>query len=65
MISLQIDHWNTTCIHPFSSNKLLDLLAAIAGILFTLALHPFDYATALVALAAVLPEQNSTPGRRC
>ena len=49
----------------FSSNNYWDLLAAIAGILFTLAFAPFDYAyLAPVALILLFASwQNITPGR--
>ena len=49
----------------FSSNNYRDLFAAIAGILFTLAFAPFNYAyLALVALILLFASwQNSTPGR--
>ena len=49
----------------FSSNNYWDLLAAIAGILFTLAFAPFNYAyLALVALSVLFASwQNITPGR--
>jgi len=49
----------------FSSNNYWDLLAAIAGILFTLAFAPFDYAyLALAALSLLFASwQNITPGR--
>jgi apolipoprotein N-acyltransferase len=49
----------------FSSNNHWDLLAAIAGILFTLAFAPFDYAY-LAPMALILlfaSWQNITPGR--
>ena len=48
-----------------SSNHCWDLLAAIAGVLFTLAFAPFDYAyLALVALSLLFASwQHSTPGR--
>ena len=49
----------------FSSNNYWDLLAATAGILFTLAFAPFDYAyLSLVALIILFASwQNITPGR--
>jgi len=49
----------------FSSNNYWDLLAAVAGILFTLAFAPFDYAyLALAALGLLFASwQNITPGR--
>ena len=48
-----------------SSNHCWDLLAAIAGVLFTLAFAPFDYAfLALAALSLLFASwQHSTPGR--
>ena len=48
-----------------SSNNGWDLLAIIAGVLFTLAFAPFDYPyLALVALSLLFASwQNSTPGR--
>ncbi len=49
----------------FSSKHYWDLLSAIAGILFTLAFAPFDYAyLAPVALSLLFASwQNITPGR--
>jgi len=49
----------------FSSNNYWDLLAAIAGILFTLAFAPFDYAClALAGLSLLFASwQNITPKR--
>ena len=49
----------------FISNNYWDLLAVIAGILFTLAFAPFDYAyLALAALSLLFASwQNITPGR--
>jgi apolipoprotein N-acyltransferase len=49
----------------FSSNNYWDFLAVIAGILFTLAFAPFDYAyLAPVALIILFASwQNITPGR--
>jgi apolipoprotein N-acyltransferase len=49
----------------FLSNNYWDLLAVIAGILFTLAFAPFDYAyLALAALSLLFAcWQNGTPGR--